>query len=166
MKLIFLIMGLLTSQHSFALNVSDLIRQNVEQAQKSLEKEKEEPAQLWIQVRSEEQKQLLQNIANWLKPVDFIEIKPLELVTKGPKKTQLRFFSSQDKDKANVLLKSLEKIFPQMELKDLSVEYGKTRWLEKGHFELWLAPDLKSITQPEPPPPPPPASSEPPANTQ
>lgn len=165
---IVLLLGLLcTAQNTYATKLNEQIKQNIDEARKSYEQlVNQEPPRLWIHVRTEQQKQLLKNIADWIKPVSSIEIQPLQLVKEGPKKTQLRFFSSQDKNEADKLLKKLQKIFPQLELQDFSAEYGAMSWMESGHFELWLAPDLKNITTPEPSPPPPPASSEPPANSK
>lgn len=149
---IVLLLGLLfTAQNTYATKLNEQIQQNVDEARKSYEQlVNQEPPRLWIHVRTEQQRQLLQHIADWLKPVSSIKIEPIQLVKEGPKKSQLRFFSSQDKDEAGNLLKKLQKIFPHLELQDFSAQYGAMGWLESGHFELWLAPDLKKITLPEP----------------
>lgn len=161
-KIMLLLTLLLVTHSSFAIKLTEQIKQNVDQARKSYEQliNQEQPS-LWIHIRSEEQRQLLQDFPGWLKSVSWIKIEPVQLVKEGPRKTQLRFFSSQDKDKAKELLKKLQKIFPQLELQDLSEQYGAMSWMEEGHFELWLAPDLKKITLPAPP-----APVVPPANTQ
>lgn len=161
-KIMALLTLLFVTQSSFAIKLNEQIKQNVDQARKSYEQliNKEQPS-LWIHVRSEEQRYLLQQFSGWLRSVSSIKIEPVQLVKEGPKKTQLRFFSSQDKDKAKDLVKKLQKIFPQLELQDLSDQYGAMSWMEEGHFELWLAPDLKKITLPVSP-----ATVAPPVNTQ
>jgi hypothetical protein len=137
-------------QNSSAIKLNEQIRQNVDQAQKSYEQLiKQEQPSLWIHVRTVEQQKLVEKIPEWLKRVALVKIEPIQIVKTGPKKTQLRFFSIQDKEKAEDLFKKMQKVFPQLELQDLSNQYSTMGWMEAGHFELWLAPDLKKITQPE-----------------
>lgn len=160
-KIVLILCLLFTAQATFAMDLKDRMKQNAIQAQKSYDQlMNQEPPRLWIQVRTEQQRQLLQHIADWLKPVSLIKVEPIQLVKEGPKKNQLRFFSSQDKEEADELFKKLQKIFPQLELQDLSEQYGAMSWKETGHFELWLAPELKKFT-----PPPLPARIAPPAKT-
>lgn len=157
-KIIVLFALLLATQNSFAIKLDEQIKQNVDEAKKSYEQliNQESPT-LWIHARTEQQRQLLQHIADWLKPISLIKIEPIQIVKDGPKKNQLRFFSSQDKQEADDLLQNLQKIFPQLELQDLSGQYGTMSWMQTGHFELWLAPDLKKVQ------PPPAAKTAPPA---
>ena len=152
-KIIALFTLLFAIQNAFAIKLDEQIRQNVDQTKKSYEKLiNQQPPSLWIQVRTEQQRQLLQNIADWLKPVSLVKVQPIQVVNDGPKKSQLRFFSSQDKEDADDLFKKLNRIFPQLELQDLSSQYGNLSWMETGHFELWLAPELKKVELPSPPP--------------
>jgi hypothetical protein len=140
------------AQKTFAIELNEQIKQNIDDATESYKNlVNKEPARLWIQVRTEEQMKLLENLAEWLKPFGLIKIEPIQLVKDGPKQTKLRFFSKQDKDQAENLLKTLTKIFPKLELQDLSDQYGDMGWLQAGHYELWLAPDVKNITQPASP---------------
>ncbi len=150
-KIMLLLILLFATQNSVAIKLDEQIKQNVDQAKKSYEQLiNQEPPTLWIHVRTEQQREILQNIADWLKPVSLIKIEPIQIVKDGPKKNQLRFFSSQDKEEADDLLRNLQKIFPQLELQDLSSQYGTMSWMETGHFELWLAPDLKKVQPPAP----------------
>lgn len=145
--------NLLAADNPFAIKLEEQIKQNVEQAHnRYVALVNEKPPSLSIQVRTEQQRQLLQNLADWLEPISLIKIEPIQLVKDGPKKSQLRFFSRQDKREADDLLKNLKKIFPQLELQDFSEQYGSMSWMETGHFELWLAPDLKRIELPPTPP--------------
>jgi hypothetical protein len=103
-------------------------------------------SRLWFHVRNEQQQQLVESLKDSLKLDETVVIEPVQLVEAGPRKTQLRFFSPQDKEKAKTLLKKLHKVFPKLGILDLSAEYGAS--IVPGHFELWLAPDLTKITLP------------------
>jgi hypothetical protein len=147
---IILLCGLLfITQTSYAIKLNEQIKQNVDNAAKSYQQLiNKEPARLWIHVRSEQQLQLLQSIAVWLKPMSSLKVEPMKIVKEGPKKTQLRFFSKLDKEDAGELLKKLQNFFPQLELQDMSSEYQGMDWITMGHYELWLASEVKEITQP------------------
>lgn len=146
------ILALFMAQNVFAIKPNEQIKQNIDEIRKSYEQLlKQEQPRLWIHVRTEQQQKLLQHIAEWIKPITLIKIEqPIQLVKEGPKQSKLRFFSSQDANEAKDLLKKLQKIFPQLELQDMSSSDSSDRQMS-GRYELWLSPDVKKITLPEPP---------------
>jgi hypothetical protein len=152
-KRIFLVLILLFfAQNSFAM-LNDLIRNNVNGANKSYEQiVNNEPARLWIHVRSKEQEKAIQDINSWFKNVKVgegaINLRPIQLVKNGPKYSQLRFFFKQDKDEAIQFLMELRKIIPHLQLNDLSGQYRDIGWLKPGHYELWIAPDVIKFNVP------------------
>lgn len=146
------ILALFMAQNVFAIKPNEQIKQNIDEIRKSYEQLlKQEQPRLWIHVRTEQQQKLLQHIAEWIKPITLIKIEqPIQLVKEGPKQSKLRFFSSQDANEAKDLLKKLQKFFPQLELQDMSSSDSSDRQMS-GRYELWLSPDVKKITLPEPP---------------
>lgn len=141
-------------QNVCAIELNEQIKQNIDNVTESYRSlVSKEPARLWIQARTQEQILLLKNMPEQLKPFGLIKVEPIQLVNEGPKQTKLRFFSRQDKNQAEQLVKVLSKFFPKLELQDLSSQYGDMGWLQAGHYELWLAPNISAIAQPESLPP-------------
>ncbi len=134
-------------------DLNDLIRRNINSSSKSYEQivDKQSP-RLWVHVRNQEQEKFIQdlNATNWFESIKLndtpINFRPIQLVDNGPKLTQLRYFFKQDKDEAELLLKQLLKIIPQIQLKDFSNQYGTI--LVRGHYELWLAPNVTKLSLP------------------
>jgi hypothetical protein len=63
----------------------------------------------------------------------------------GPQVSQLRYFKTKDEPEARELFAILRKIIPTLELKDLSREYARVGWINPGHYELWLSPNLVQL---------------------
>lgn len=129
--------------------VKAIIQQNVN-ASNSAYRELVSPqvpsAQLWIQVRSEAQKKLVQDNLEWLKGVSWqgrpIDVHPLELVKDGPSGNQLRYFKTEDRGTVASLQAALAKGLPGLQVRDMSNAFRNVSWLTPGHFELWLAPGV------------------------
>jgi hypothetical protein len=66
-------------------------------------------------------------------------------VDSGPQTSQLRFFKTKDEPEARELFAILGRIVPELELKDFSRQYGRVGWLNPGHYELWLSPNLDHL---------------------
>ena len=73
-------------------------------------------------------------------PVDF---KPVQTVAVGPSVSQLRFFKAVDRERAQEFANALRAQVTGLTVRDLTAAYAKVSWLKPGHFELWLAPDLR-----------------------
>jgi hypothetical protein len=133
-----------------------LIDQNVRAAVASSERIAENlkaPApQLWIHVRSLEQKSLVEQKRGWFRSLQVggthVDLRPTQVVATGPQQTQLRFFRAEDRSLAQALLNELRKGIPGVVLSNLSGQYKQATWIDAGHLELWLAPGLKRIAGP------------------
>lgn len=146
----------LFSQHASGMvPLGDLINQNVKDASGAYQKtlpapqRATEPVQLWVHIRSASQKplaeEILGRVAKARPGAPRIEQKPVQTVDSGPRNTQLRFFKKPDEAQARELFEILRPLIPQLELKDLSRDYGDVGWIKPGHFELWLSPDLQRL---------------------
>ena len=137
----------------------DLIQQNVKDAVQSyertvspMERQIEQP-QLWIHMQSANQKalgeEIFKKIENTKVGGEPLERKPIQIVSYGPRESQLRYFKKQDKPHVTELFATLCRLIPALELKDFSSDYEHVKWIKPGHFELWLSPELEHITPPE-----------------
>ena len=137
----------------------DLIQQNVQDAVQSYERTvspiepKIEQPQLWIHVQSVDQKglgeEIFKTIENTRIGGEPLDRKPIQIVSNGPRESQLRYFKKQDKPHVTELFSTLCRLIPALELKDFSSDYSHVKWIKPGHFELWLSPELEHITSPE-----------------
>jgi hypothetical protein len=132
-----------------------LIDQNIQSstsAANRLADESKTASKLWIHVRSESQKQMVQGNFDWFKNLSIggrkIELRPIRLVNTGPNQSQLRYFRASDQDQAQALLAEIKKAVPRAVLQDMSGQYQQVNWIEPGHFELWLAPNVTTIAPP------------------
>jgi hypothetical protein len=149
------IAALLMSQGAAA-QLSGLIDQNIKSQRSSYNRVSKEPTkalpQLWIHVQSEEQKQAVQKKLEWFRNLvvggQKVELRPIQVVTTGPTQSQLRFFRRTGKTEAQALLAEIKKVVPLTVLKDMSTEYQQLTWIEPGHYELWLAPNVTKFAPP------------------
>jgi hypothetical protein len=133
--------------------LTDLINKNVTGTTRSYEKlVNKEPVRLWIHVSLPEQDTAVQNLATWIKGINLdgrtVTLKPVQVVKKTPKTSQLRFFFAQDKEEAAQLLSAFKKVFLKLQLVNLSGQYDKLGWLKPGHYELWVASTADNIIAP------------------
>jgi hypothetical protein len=145
----FLLLGF--AQSSMA-QLNDLIKKNVKTATRShdallaLGSAAKEPGRLWIHIRTKAQEKSAQAINSQLTGAAYngrnILGQPIQLVTSGPRNTELRIFREQDSADALEILKKLRKDVPSAQLKNLSAQYRSVEWIKPGHFELWLAPEV------------------------
>lgn len=139
---------LLQAQTMLGPRLNALIQKNVSTSTNAYKQFAQQalPAQLWIQVRSPAQTQLVNSHLAWFKALRWqgrpIDIRPLQVVPDGPAVSQLRFFKAEDKTAADALRAQLAQKIPSLELKDLSGVYRQVTWLHPGHLELYLAPTL------------------------
>ncbi len=147
----------------FSVNVeaglSDLIQQNVQDADKSYERitspieQQSMPSRLWIHVRTESQRNVGEEIYKVITDTSLggrrIEQKPLRIVASSPRESQLRYFKKEDESQAAELFAVLRRLIPELKLKDFSREYSHVHWIKTGHFELWLSPGFVRIESPE-----------------
>jgi hypothetical protein len=129
--------------------IKAIIQQNVNassNAYKQLVTPQAQSAQLWIQVRNESQKKLIEGKLGWLKDLTWqghpIDIRPLEVVGDGPSVSQLRYFKPEDRATVASLQASLAKGLPGIQVRDMSDAFRNVSWLRPGHFELWVAPGV------------------------
>jgi len=110
-------------------------------------------AQCWIHIRSDRQQRLAREILETLMKHRYqrgtIEWKPIQKVDTGPQRSQLRYFKRQDQRQAQEIFEVLRALIPQIELSDESAKYENVDWIKSGHYELWLAPDLKRLQRPQ-----------------
>lgn len=139
--------------------LNKLIKQNVKDSTKSydqvlIETEQQKNApRLWIHVQSEDQKKAVTNILGWFKSIKLggrtVELRPIQWVKYGGQVSTLRFFKKQDAKEAEQLFIELKKVLPLLKLKDLSRKYRSIEWIMPGHYELWLSPDINTLTAPQ-----------------
>ena len=110
-------------------------------------------AQIWVHVRSNRQQRLAKEILEELGKHRYkrgtIEWKPIQKVDTGPQRSQFRYFKRQDQTQAREIFEVLRALIPQLELRDESAKYENVDWIKSGHYELWLAPDLKRLQRPQ-----------------
>jgi hypothetical protein len=147
----------------FSVNVeadlNDLIKQNIQDSNKSYEQtissieRQSKPIRIWIHVRTKTQrnvgKKILKAIADTSIEGRRVEEKPIQIVDSAPPESQLRYFKKEDNSQATELFGVLQRLIPELKLKDLSRQYSHVRWIKTGHFELWLSPDLIQIESQE-----------------
>ncbi len=141
----------LFSEHANA-DLDKLINKNVQDATRSYERtlspveRPREPVQLWLHIRSDSQKKIGEEILKRVKDAKLkersIEQRPVQTVHIGPQVSQLRYFKTQDEPEARELFAILRRVIPKLELKNFSREYERVTWIKRGHYELWLSPDL------------------------
>ena len=78
---------------------------------------------------------------------------PIQIVDRGPSKSQLRYFKKVDEAEAQEMRTLISNIstITDLELNDLSDQYSEVSWIKPGHYELWLSPDIvqAQITPPQ-----------------
>lgn len=158
-KIILLIAAFILFPVNVEAGLSRLIQQNIEESDKSFEQtilpieQQSKPSRLWIHVCTEGQRivgeKIYKAISDTGSGETHIVEKPLQIVAIGPSESQLRYFKKEDESQAAELFEVLRKFIPTLKLKDFSQEYSHVRWLKKGHFELWLSPELMQIETPE-----------------
>lgn len=104
-------------------------------------------ARLWVHQRSTAQDAVVARIrsqaARLSLPGGPVEVQPVQTVTAGPSVSQLRFFKAVDRERALKFADALRAQVPGLTVRDLTAPYAKMSWLKPGHFELWLAPELR-----------------------
>lgn len=135
--------------------LESLIEQNIRAADKAYVQvvappdKVKKPINLWIHVRSEKQAKALEKVLVQIKGIALenveLVVEPVQLVDYGPQVNGLRFFKQEDKNNAKVLLAQLVDIIPNTKLRNLSKRYKTAAWIETGHMELWLAPNVTSV---------------------
>lgn len=135
--------------------LESLIQQNIRAADQAYvqvvvpPEETKKQISLWIHVRSEKQAEALAKVLAQIKSIDLedaeLVVQPVQLVDYGPSVNNLRFFKQDDKNDAQALLNQLVDVIPNIKLRNLSKRYKKVTWIETGHMELWLAPNVTSV---------------------
>lgn len=135
--------------------LESLIQQNIRSADKAYvqvvvpPEEAKKQISLWIHVRSEKQAEALEKVLAQIKNIALedaeLVVRPVQLVNYGPDVNNLRFFKQDDKNDANALLTQLVDVIPNIQLRNFSKRYKKITWIETGHMELWLAPNVTSV---------------------
>lgn len=107
---------------------------------------KNQAPELWIHVRSDGQKRQVEAKLDWFKSLEVggrkVNLRPLQVVASGPFQSQLRFFKPADQAGAQALLIEIKRVMPVVALQNLSGQYGHATWIDPGHFELWLSPNV------------------------
>jgi multidrug efflux pump subunit AcrB len=150
-----LVLAMLVSGRAIAQSraLPPLIDQNVQSAVSKSERVagdvKNQTPQLWIHVRSDGQKRQVEEKLDWFRKLQVegrkVDMRPLQVVASGPAQSQLRYFKRADQAQAQALLAALKPAIPRVVLQDMSSQYGQATWIDPGHFELWLAPDVRGI---------------------
>jgi hypothetical protein len=128
-----------------------IIDQNIRAAVASSDRlaNNQKAPELWIHVRSGEQKRQVEEKWGWFQNLQAagvkVDLRPLRLVANGPPQSQLRFFREADQAQAQALLIELRKGIPAVVIQNLSAQYKQATWVDPGHFELWLAPSISRI---------------------
>ena len=106
-------------------------------------------AQLWIHVRNDAQKREVDGNMGFFRGLRVrgaaVDVRPVQQVTVGPQRSELRVFNDGDRAQAKALLTDLARALPGIVLNDLSNQYRQAKWIEPGHFELWLAPGVTRL---------------------
>ncbi|MBL8028907.1 MAG: hypothetical protein JNL74_20955 [Fibrobacteres bacterium] len=67
-----------------------------------------------------------------------INVMPIQIVNKNIQTNELRFFKESDKLTAEEIAKDLKKSLPGLKLKNMTSQYRNIKWIQKGHFEIWI----------------------------
>ena len=135
----------------------NIIQENVQDAKESYNKlsidQKQAPtARLWIHVSNPQQHSAVTENIGWLNGLKLdnrpISVQPIQTINNPPTVSQLRFFKPQDKKRAEALKRQLDALVVGLQLKDFSREYQNVKWISPGHFELWLARDIRKLKKP------------------
>ena len=128
-----------------------VIDQNIKSASGRLEEVGAKTPQLWIHVRTDAQRKEVESKIAWFKGLQVsgakLDVRPIQQVATGPQRSELRFFRAGDRAQAQTLLAQVAKAVPAAVLNDLSAQYRQAKWIEPGHFELWLAPTVTRLAQ-------------------
>ncbi|WP_150047925.1 MULTISPECIES: nSTAND1 domain-containing NTPase [Methylomonas] len=100
---------------------------------------------IYIQIRSPKQKPDANRLRAWFKQQDY-RVPMIQLLSKGPSTTEVRYFRSNDATAADVLAKLLL----QQRVANVSTKYisgfENSTVIPPGQFEIWFAPDAFSTT--------------------
>jgi len=100
---------------------------------------------IYIQIRSDDQKPVAGRLRVWLKQQGY-RVPAIELLSKGPSTTEVRYFRSNDAGAADILAKLLL----QQRVANVSTKYisgfENSTVIPPGQFEIWFAPDAFSTT--------------------
>ncbi len=127
-----------------------VIEQNVKSAGKSAGELASRPApKLWIHVRSDAQRREVEAAMASFRALKVqgaaVDVRPVQSVNAGPQRSELRVFNAADRAHAKTLLADLSRVVPGVVLSDLSNQYKQAKWIEPGHFELWLGPGVTRL---------------------
>ncbi len=109
--------------------LDQLIEKNVQDAVRTYEEtleviEPTEPPRLWIHIQNDGQRRLAQTILDGLADDELnggkIEPKPVQMVNRTPRQSQLRYFKSGDAEQAGELAQLLGEYVPELQLRVLS----------------------------------------------
>ncbi len=110
------------------------------------------PSRLWLHIQRDAQKDLAVALLDEVRGETLagaaIDVRPIRMVTIGPNASQLRYFKRGDEDEARILFMFLQGFVPGLELVDMSENYKQYDWIDPGHYELWLSPDLVELLTP------------------
>ncbi len=158
-KIVFMALALSLFSVNAEAGLEKLIQENVQEADKSYQRiispmeKQRKPSRLWIHALTEGQTNLAGKIFKAVRDTtpggSPIELKPLQIITFTLQDSQLRYFKKEDEFKASELFEVLRRLIPDLKLKDLSRKYSQVRWIQTGHFELWLSPELVQLKSPE-----------------
>ena len=149
-KMALVVLALLVRQEGAAQQLPAVIEQNVKAAGKAASEVAARPIpQLWIHVRNDAQRREVDGHMGFFRGLRVqgagVDVRPVQQVTAGPQRSELRVFNDRDRAQAKALLTDLGRAVPGIVLNDLSSQYRQAKWIEPGHFELWLAPSLTRL---------------------
>jgi hypothetical protein len=145
------VLGLLAWAGSGAAQqLPSVIEQNVKSAGKSAGELASRPApKLWIHVRNDAQRREVDAAMPFFRGLKVqgaaVDVRPVQRVNAGPQRSELRVFNAADRAHAKALLTDVARVVPGVVLSDLSNQYKQAKWIEPGHFELWLAPGVTRL---------------------
>lgn len=104
------------------------------------------PARIWLHIRHDDQRRfkasLNQTIGTTI-PVRQVsrslEWMPIQHVSAGPSRSEIRFFKDYDRETATVLRRAFAQQGTEVAIHDMTDRYATSTWIEPGHIEVWLS---------------------------
>ncbi len=92
---------------------------------------------VYMHVWSEQQRAAAVRFGRVLREAGFL-VPDIEIVGKGPQKSELRFFKTEDVEGAKEILSLAEMARVPMDARDLSRTYSRSTSITAGTFEIWF----------------------------
>lgn len=103
---------------------------------------------VYLHIVAEHQRSAARAVQRVLEDAGFV-VPGIERVTAGPRRSELRFFSSAEADGADRIRGLVADAGPTLVVRDLSARYASSASIRPGHYEIWFGPEFGQQDQAE-----------------